>query len=218
MKRRYWTPDEDAELRRLYPHYPTALIAPEFGRPVGSLYRRAAALGLRKSEECQSQERARTAARLQVAGARHRFVPGQQPHNKGRRMSAATRDKVARTMFKPGRPASEARNYLPIGTERVTPDGYVERKLTNDPSLAPVRRWRAVHLLLWEAENGPLPDGHAVVFRNGNKRDIRLDNLELISRSELMRRNSVHNYPEPIKRVLRAKARLTRAINDRANA
>lgn len=216
--RRPWTPEEDAELRRLYPHYPTALIATEFGRVVGGVYQRAAKLGLSKSAEYVEQEKARAAKRLERDGAPHRFVPGQRAHNKGRRMSAATRAKVARTMFKPGRPASEARNYLPIGTERVTSEGYVERKLTDDPALVPARRWRCVHVLLWEKHNGPVPDGHAVIFRNGNKRDIRLDNLALVSRAELMARNSVHNYPEPIKRAMRAKARLTRVINERTQA
>ena len=62
------------------------------------------------------------------------------------------------TQFKKGRPASEARNYVPIGTEKVDPKRKVlMRKVTDDPALFPVNRWRPVHVMVWEAENGPVP-------------------------------------------------------------
>lgn len=42
---------------------------------------------------------------------------------------------------------------------------------------------------LWEKANGPIPNGHALIFKNGIKADCRLDNLMLVSRAELLAMN-----------------------------
>ena len=52
------------------------------------------------------------------------------------------------------------------------------------------RKTRNVHRLIWEAFNGPIPDRLEVNHRNGDKNDNRLENLELVTRSE----NMTHAY------------------------
>ena len=66
---------------------------------------------------------------------------------------------------------------------------------------------------MWEAINGPVPKGMFVVFKDRNKANITLDNLELIDRHEHMRRNTVHNLPEELREVLHIKKSITRKIN-----
>jgi hypothetical protein len=118
------------------------------------------------------------------------------------------------TQFKKGeRRGRAACIYQPIGTERLSKDGYRERKISDGMPFQ--RRWRAVHLLVWEAAHGPLPPGHAVVFRNGDKADIRLDNLDCITRRQLMARNTVHNLPTPLAQTVQLLGALTRQINRR---
>ena len=120
------------------------------------------------------------------------------------------------TQFKPGHLSGRAaQNIKPIGFERVSKDGYLERKINNDMPLQ--KRWRAVHLLIWEAANGPLPKGHAVAFKDGNKRNLVLDNLELVPRTELMRRNTFHQYGPEIAQVVRLRGAITRQINKRTS-
>lgn len=82
----------------------------------------------------------------------------------------------------------------------------------------PPRDWRPVHVLLWEEHRGPVPEGHAIVFRNGDRTDIRLENLACISRAELMRRNTRHNLPPEINQVISLRAALVRKINNRSKA
>jgi len=115
------------------------------------------------------------------------------------------------TWFKKGeRRGVAVRLYRPIGTERISKDGYLERKV-ND-ALPLQARWRAVHLLVWEAAHGRVPKGHAIAFANGNRRDIRPDNLQLISRRELKARNTVHNLPKPLADTVRLLGALNRKI------
>lgn len=37
------------------------------------------------------------------------------------------------------------------------------------------------HRFLWETANGPIPKGHKVIFADGDKTNITLDNLIMVS-------------------------------------
>lgn len=215
MGRRAWTSEDDAVMRARYPDEPAAQLATELGRSIGSVYQRAQTLGLAKSAAFLSSTQS---GRLRNgAGAATRFPKGHVPHNKGVRQPGWAPGRMAETQFRPGeRRGVAVRLYRPIGTERVSKEGYRERKINDD--LPANRRWRAVHLLVWEEANGPVPSGHAVVFRNGNKRDIRIDNLELISRGELMSRNTVHNLPKPLAQAAQLLGAVRRQIKRRERA
>ena len=43
---------------------------------------------------------------------------------------------------------------------------------------------KAEHQLVWEAANGPVPKGYDIHHINGNHRDNRIENLEILTRSE----------------------------------
>ena len=77
------------------------------------------------------------------------------------------------------------------------------------------RDYVAVHKLVWEAAHGPVPQGHIVVFRDSNRRNFDLANLECISQAENMRRSSLHRYPPEIVQAMQLRGALNRNINDR---
>lgn len=207
-------------LRHNYPHFPAAKLAEQLGRQVGSVYQKAAALGLRKSDTFYASDasgrvqRGKQDARMQAT----QFKPGLQPWNKGTHYVAGGRS--TETQFKPGRPAHLACNYLPIGSLRINQDGYLERKVTDDPALVPARRWTAVHRLVWEAAHGPVPPGHVLCFLPGRKTtDAKLitpDALRLSSRRDLMARNSYHQYGPEIAGAVQLRGAITRQINQQA--
>lgn len=216
MTRRFWTEAERAEVRRRYPHERTADIARDLSRSHGAVFGEASSMGLHKTPEFM---RTIHGAQLKKAGVAHRFHAAQTPWNKGVPGSAGNHPNSRRTQFKAGRAPQEARNYLPIGSLRIGKDGILQRKVTDDPDLHPSRRWMAVHRLVWEAVNGPMPKGFIVVFKPGmasaDPDMITIDRVELITRAELMRRNTRHNLPEEIKELVILKYRITRAINRR---
>lgn len=222
MNGRVWTDDEDETLRINWPKFPAFLIAHVLGRGRASVYRRASQLALKKADDFETQPLARLwNGTEEPASIAARFKPGSVPPNKGLRRPGWAPGDMAKTQFKKGRPASESRNYVPIGTEKVDSKRKVlMRKITDDPSIFPVKRWRPVHVMVWEAAKGPVPEGHIVIFRPGMKTlaaaDITADRLEVVTLAENMRRNTLHNrYPPEVKELIYLKARITRRINKR---
>ena len=62
-----------------------------------------------------------------------------------------------------------------------------------------------VHHLIWREAGNDIPPGHILIFRDGNKANFALENLELITRKENMRRNSVHNLPKELAELCQLK-------------
>lgn len=115
------------------------------------------------------------------------FQKGQKPWNHGLKGWDAG-GRSSETQFKKGRPPEEARNYQPIGSVRVSKDGYLERKVTDDHP-TPARRWVGEHRLVWEAEHGPIPEGNVVVFLDGDPLNATIGNLRCVPRGVLARMN-----------------------------
>lgn len=211
--KRLWSAADDATLRRLYPDTPTAVLAKQLRRTLSSVYVRAAALGLAKSAAYLASPAAFRWRREQTpAQIAHRFPKGHVPANKGLRRPGWSPGRMKETQFKAGqRSGTAAQNYMPIGSTR-TIDGYLYRKVSEIPNVAYTVNWKLEHVLIWQPVHGPIPAGHALVFRNGDKADIRLDNLELLTRAALMRRNTVHNLPKPLARAVQLLGALNRKI------
>lgn len=210
-KRRVWTDSELELLRREYADTPTAELAKQLDRSETQVYSKAQALGLKKSPEYLASPAACRLRRGDKVGASYRFPEGHVPWNKGKSYSAGGRS--AETRFKPGH---RPQTWVPVGTEALDKDGYRKRKVRDDaPPGWSRRNWKYVHVLLWEEHHGPVPPGHAVIFINGDKTDIRIDNLALASRADLMRKNTVHNLPRPLAEVIQLRGALQRQINKR---
>jgi hypothetical protein len=209
----FWTESEKDIVRQLYPHTTNAEIIKLLGRHTErSLYLMAKKMGIKKSPEYFKLHGARLDG---VIGTESRFKAGSTPWNKGMHYFAGGRS--ADTQFKKGRKPEESRNYQPIGTLRISKDGYLERKISDDISVNPARRWQAVHRLVWEASNGVIPAGHLIVFKKGmftNQIELlTVDRLECISRAENARRNSKWKSDPEMLNLYRLKGQINRAVN-----
>ncbi len=212
MTRKFWTAAEIEVLRQMWPTHTCPEIHQVLpNRSCGSIYEMCYRLGLQKDPEWNRLRREREIENLRKAGIKHRFKKGQVAHNKGEKGKTGTHPNTKKNWFKKGHGSQPA----PIGTERVNPEGYRERKIADNRYVSARFNWKFVHRLLWEEHNGPIPRGHSVTFRNGDKTDIRIENLELVTRAELMNRNSVQNYPENVRAAVHAASRLSRVINSR---
>lgn len=223
MTRKPWTVDEDQIVRQRFADEPTAAIAVALGRSVGSVYQRAYWLGLKKSAAYLASE---LACRLKTGdrrGAASRFTKGHVPANKGLRgRKGWAPGRMAEGQFKKGcRQGVAAKNWCPIGTIRTDAEGHTRIKVREARAgeaygFGNVKVWPLLNRYVWEQAHGPIPANHSVMFRDGNKANCAIENLELISRADLMKRNSVHNLPKPIAQAIQLLGALNRQIRKRA--
>lgn len=213
MRNRRWTAIEDELLRDLYPDNTCADIAALLDRKPGSVYSAATRLGLSKSESFNASDlsgriqRGKSDPRM----AATRFQKGHQTWNKG--MEYMPGGRCAETQFRKG---NRPHTWQPVGTYRITADGYLERKMNNLPGANHVR-WHGVHRTLWESAHGPVPAGHIVVFKPGTRTNvlelITLDKLECISRAENARRNHPGIRNPELYALYQLKGAITRQVN-----
>ncbi len=97
----------------------------------------------------------------------------------------------------------------PIGAEFIDSKGYTVRKINNDPALS---NWKPVHIIEWEVAYGKIPDGRLVSFKDGNKQNTHINNLELITRKDSLEKNTIHRYPREVIDLIRLHKKLERTI------
>lgn len=110
-----------------------------------------------------------------------RFVKGQTAPNKGKKwddfMSKEAQANSRKTTFQKG---NKPHNHKPVGSIRLTRDGYWEIK-TAEP-----KTWTLMNRYVWEKHHGPVPADHAVIFLDGDTNNYDISNLALVSRQELI--------------------------------
>lgn len=214
MRRTRWRDQDVVVLRRMYPDRYAHEIARRLGCSVARIYAKANKLGLSKSQKFLQMELAKQGQRLRTAGAAHRFHKGQVPANKGLRRPGWYAGRMRETQFKKGQfPVNKDPEFYVLGALRVNADGYIDMRISFRPGAL---GWRALHLILWEDAHGPIPRGHCLRFKDGDKLNVCLDNLKLLTRAENCRLNSIHRLPPDLKAVIHLNGQLKRKIRERS--
>lgn len=200
-----WTEEKIEILNRLYFDTETSEIAKILNAPITAIWYKAARLGLKKSVELIAEVARKKTLDPNHGGKFTRFRKGMPAWNKGKKIGSYGRS--AETQFKKGVPS---RNSVPIGTELINTDGYWKVKI------AAPNVWKEKHRLIWEEKHGEIPKGMCLVFKDRNSKNCVYENLELITRQQLMLRNAIHNYPEDLKITIMTLGRLKRRIRKNA--
>lgn len=113
------------------------------------------------------------------SGLTGQFKKGNVPHNKDKKqveyMSQEAIEKTKETRFKIG---NKPKNYRPVGSERITKDGYIEVKVA-DPN-----KWETKNKIIYKQYFGDIPEGHKIIYADGNKLNNDINNLILVSDNE----------------------------------
>lgn len=126
-----------------------------------------------KTQLTKSQLRAYKKNRGWLTGRTGRFEKGHIPSPNAKPKGPN------RTSFKKGQ---KPKNWKPIGSERVTTEGYRQVKITDTGNT--VNDYVELHRIVWEEHNGSIPNGHIVVFKDGNPLNCNIENLMLMKRAE----------------------------------
>lgn len=117
------------------------------------------------------------------------FKKGHVSHNKGKKGWCPSG--CEKTWFQKGH---TPKNHKPVGSERIdAKDGYVLIKV------AEPNKYRLKHRVIWEEAYGPIPEGHNIIFRDGNRLNVSLDNLKMVTKQEMLimnRRGLFNTDPE----------------------
>ena len=142
------------------------------------------------------------------------FEKGIVPKNKGKRlvdyMSPEMIERSKPTRFKPGQ---MPHNTVPVGTVKELKDGYLWVKINNQLKPKSKRvNWKPLHHIMYEFYNGTVPEGHDVMFLDGNVKNFSKDNLEVITKAERLYLNR-HNFISSDPTITRSGLVLARMMN-----
>lgn len=118
------------------------------------------------------------------SGLTGRFEKGRISPNKGLKQEEfLSKDGIERskkTRFKKGQRPT---NYKKVGSRYLDKStGFIYQKI-QDHGTHP-EKWKQVQRLIWEEHHGPIPEDHMIIFLNGDRGDLRIENLSLVTRGE----------------------------------
>lgn len=202
-----WTEEMKRYLREHYATDKSDDIAKALNVTKVAVVVKASILGLKKPREFFSKVSQCDACKA------NQFRKGHVPFNKDRK-GYVTEDErkianIKSTQFKKG---NLPKNHKPVGTERTTKYGYIERK-TQEPN-----KWELLHRIVWKEHNGEIPKGYNIQFKDGDRTNCTIENLYIISRREqLVTQNSFHTLPKEYAEIIQLKGALKRKINRLTN-
>lgn len=180
-----FTPEQEQKIKDEYLDKPVKRLAAETGTTYGRIMR-----FLKKHNLVIPPEL------IEKRKQDSRKKKGDIPFNKGMKqsdyMTPESIEKTKLTRFQSGQ--------LPHNTKE---DGViVPRKDTTGRYYKYIRiaksNWELYHRVVWKKHHGPIPENHVVVFKDSDSMNTNIENLELISMTENMLRNSTHHYPKEI--------------------
>jgi hypothetical protein len=200
-----YPPEKVQTVLEKYPNHTAAECVEFSGLTKTIVYNIARKYGIEKSEAFRQKQRENTLKH----GANTRFTKGRTPENKGKKwneyMSPEGKQKSLKSCFKKGHIPN---NHRPVGSERINVEGYIEIKI-QEPNV-----WEQKHRVVWEQHYGKIPKGCNIQFQDGNRQNCDIENLYMISRENQARENSIHNYPEDVKKAIRTVSKLSRTIKN----
>lgn len=208
-----WTQEEVEILRDMYATHLASEVSKRLGRSVGSIYGMVEKLGIRKGADWKNHPKNKSFKKGHTGGWRTWYEKGMVSHNKGKKWDEYTSKEAQEKMRK----STFTKGHTPANSAK---DGDIRQRYHKKDKrtymyirIAPMK-WEPLHRHNWVMANGPIPKSHKVMFKDRNTLNCDLDNLELISIADNMKRNSIHAlYPEDIKQTILKLGHLKRIIN-----
>lgn len=155
--------DEIQEIIKLYPDHFNWQLERMFNISQSNLLKIRKRYNLHKSDEIMRQ---------------CRYSKGSIPFNKGKSYPLKNSGQFQKGHI--------PKNHRPIGSIRINngrKDSYLYIKI------AEPNKWNQLHRQIWEQKIGEIPEGNIIIFKDGNKMNYEMSNLEMISRKQNMERN-----------------------------
>lgn len=145
------------------------------------------------------------------------FSKGQVPVNKGKKqeeyMSQEAIERTKATRFQPGHnPHNTSHDYAISWRSHKGKVEYYWIRVSKG-------KWIQLHRFLWELVYGPIPADHLVQFKDGNTRNVRIDNLYLTTRKKqaIINKQGGHEVPYEMRKTINLIYDLKSKIDEKQN-
>lgn len=193
---RQYSKEEIEIVKECFPILETAEISKMLGRSQSSIRHKARKLRLTKVSK---EGLLYTEEELEFLINNYNKIPLEQQSKKLGRTTSALSQKLRELGI------WEDLLHKPVGSERID-SGYVLQKQEDG-------EWRLKHRVVWEKHHGEIPDKFRIHFKDGNTTNTDIENLELISFAESMRKYSWARYPHELRKVIARLNRLERVLD-----
>lgn len=185
-----FTPEMDAIIKANYLEIPVKRLGRMIGKSYTGISGRLKQLGLVIPREI-IEERKKMG----------RIKKGDPSFNKGKKqkdyMSAEAIERTKKTRFQKGnKPHNTAKNNGAISIRPDTKSGIAYKYIRVSLGV-----WELYHRVVWEQNNGEIPENHVIAFKDGDSMNCNIKNLELLTMRENMLRNSLVRFPEPVRKT-----------------
>lgn len=182
------------QIIEMYPNTSNQDIADALGLTLNQVRHQARLMKLKKSPEFRQAYYQKFASN-QIG----KFKKGHTAWNKG---TKGVMKNGIETQFKKG---GVPHNVKPIGHISKC-KSFVTIKTENG--------YKQLHRFIWEQHHGEIPPHKFVTFKDGDKRNFDIDNLELTDRHAFIMRNHTCLLPKELQEVINIKKQITRIINN----
>jgi len=188
-----WTESEMAEFISLFPTTPNKELMVKFNCTYNVIRNIARNNGLKKSKEYWDDY-------LKNKAHNHlpKFKKGQESWCKG---TKGVMNNGNKTRFTKGQ---EPHNKKPIGHISRSRDHLT---IKTEQGVKQLQRY------IWELHYGEIPPRSIIRFKDGNKRNFDIENLELCNRAYSLKDKHPLKYPEDIRNAILIKREITKYIN-----
>jgi len=198
---RKFTQEEDDFLRNNYLTIPAVRISKMLKRSKVAAAQRMKLLGIVVPPEI-----------IEEFKKQSQFKTGQTPLNKGKKMPAHIYEKLKNTMFKKGQlphNTASSNGEIRIRTHR-SGIRYKYMRVS-------IAKWELYHRIIWQEANGPIPEEMLIVFKDGDTMNCSIENLEMITMEENMKRNTIQRFPQELKEVIFLQNKINRKVHEHNN-
>lgn len=211
MKYKFLNSAEVQEIIAAYPNTKAEVLAEKHGVPVSKIYATANRRGVKKSAEFLASSNSGRMQKGNCVSPKTQFKKGMISPRKGKKMIFNTEEAKKKSSANRWKKGQKPPNTAVIGEIRWREaTEYFMIKIEDNV-------WEFYHKHIWEKENGPVPPGFNVVFKDGIKKNCIPENLECISNQELMARNTIARFPPELIGSIHRVSRLKRIIKDVQN-
>ncbi len=205
--RRNLTSEQVKEIVKLYPNTKSSVTADMYGVSVNHIYKTAQRYGVKKSEEFMNSDNSGRIKKGQRLSINTEFKKGVPFRHKGKKKAEYTKKPITEcsTWWKKGnKPYNTAKDGEVRWREGV---GFYFIRLAEN-------EWEFYHRYLWKEAHGEIPENYNIVFKDGNRKNCKLENLECLSNAELGERNRITKYPLELRKAIINNNKLIRNIKN----